>query len=233
MKRKFQHIIILALILLSVFAAVEKSAAKVVVEQCDTMEFSVTSRPNIDDTHFVWGIYNSSDGPTDVLDPAGTLDPAIHFVDGQYAGRSVKVVGVEPGRYYVRIHVWDEISCTDNIEMYVMDVIEVIPEVELYGDSVCVGEAATVRIVFSGVGPYNIEYGFGDENTGNVINLNGTVTGPEVTIPLTGLPAGPQTFWIISIEDDCRAYEYPIDERPTVVVIIYPKPRNSQIYLKE
>lgn len=217
---------------------VAKAGAQIVVDQCDTMEFSVVSRPNIPEAHFVWGIYNASDDPTDVLDPAGTLDPALYFVDGLYAsgeGRTVKVVGLGPGKYYVRIHVWDEVACTDNIEMYVMEVIESIPEIVLVGDSVCIGEPVVVKIIFTGVGPYTIDYGYGDELTGNVVNMNGVIVdGPEYSLPITDLlPVGPQTFWVIKVEDDCKAYEYPIDERPNTGILIFPKPTNSKIYLKD
>ena len=138
---------------------VENSTAQIVVEECDTMEFSVVSRPNIPETHFVWAIYNSSPNPTDVLDPAGALDPALYFVDGMYAsgeGRTVRVIGLAPGVYYVRIHVWDEVSCTDNIEMYVMEVIESNLDFELVADSVCIGEPSTIRIIFSGTGSSSI-----------------------------------------------------------------------------
>ena len=238
MKRLIYHIIYLALGILLVTLTVKNSTAQIVVDQCDTMEFSVVSRPSIDETHFVWGIYNASTDPTDILDPAGTLDPALYFVDGMYAsgeGRTVKVTGLGPGKYYVRIHVWDEVNCTDNIEMYVMDVVETIPEIVLEGDSVCIGEPVVVKIIFTGVGPYTIDYGYGDELTGNVVNMNGVIVdGPEYTLPITDpLPVGETTFWVIKVEDDCKAYEFPIDERPNIGVLIYPKPTSSQIYLKE
>ncbi len=234
MKRFIANIIYLALGILLVVLTVENSTAQIVVDQCDTMEFSVTSRPSIDESHFVWAIYEASDSPTDVLDPAGAIGPVPYFVNDQYAGRTVQVVGLAPGKYYVRIHVWDEVTCTDNIEMYVMEVIESTIDFELVADSVCIGEPSTVRIIFSGTGPYIIEYTVGDEVTPSVVNLNGDVIGPEVTIPITQLlPVGETTFWVIRIEDDCKAYEYPVDERPNVGVLIYPKPTSSQIYLKE
>ncbi len=234
MKKLIYHIICLILGILLVTLTVTPAAAQIVVDQCDTMEFSVVSRPSIDETHFVWAIYNSSDDSTDVLDPAGSLDPVLTFVDGQYAGRTVQVIGLQSGKYYVRIHVWDEVTCTDNIEMYVMEVIETVPEIVLEGDSVCIGEPVIVKIIFTGVGPYTIDYGYGDELTGNVVNMNGVIVdGPEVTIPIMNpLPVGSSTFWVIKVEDDCKAYEYPVDERPRSGIIIYPKPTNSKIYLK-
>jgi hypothetical protein len=223
------------LIILTVATAMAQNPIQhIVVDQCDTMEFSVTSRPSIEETHFVWAIYNSSPTPTDILDPAGALDPALYFVDGMYAGRKVKVTGLEPGKYYVRIELWDEISCTNNVEMYVLEVLETIPDVELYGDEACIGEATTVKIVFTGIGPYKFEYAYGDAITGNVVNMNGEVDGPEAIIQiLDPLPEGITTFWILSIDDGCKAYEFPVDERPETGIRIYPKPTNSRIYVKD
>jgi hypothetical protein len=231
-RKLFYHIVKRLPGLLLVVLAMVSAKAQIVIEQCDTMEFSVVSRPTIDESHFVWAIYNASPNPTDVLDPTTSLDPALYFTNGQYAGRTVSVVNLDPGEYYVRIEVWDEVSCTNNVEMYVLEVIESIPDVELYGDSVCIGDPATVTIRFTGVGPYTISYTYGDENTGTFVNMNGVVVdGPKVVIPiLEPLPVGENSFWLISIEDDCKAYEFPIDERPGTGVRIYPKPSNSQIY---
>jgi len=236
MAKRFAHIITTALLgIILVALSVANASAQIVIDECDTMEFEVVSRPSIDESHFVWGIYTASDSAKDVLDPAETLDPALYFVDGQYAGRKVRVAGLEPGKYYVRIHVWDEVTCTDNINMYVMEVLEKIPELELLGDSVCIGDPATVRIIFTGVGPYTIDYTYGDAITGNVVNVNGVIVdGPEVTIPIMEpLPVGETTFWVIKVEDDCKAYEYPVDERPGTGIMIYPKPVKQPIYLKE
>ena len=211
---------------------VENTTAQIVVNQCDTMEFSVTSRPSIDDTHFVWAIYNSSETPTDVLDPAGSLDPAITFVDGQYAGRTVQVIGFEPGEYYLRFHVWDEVSCTDNIEMYLIEIIENKPTVELIGDSLCIDDQpAVVKIIFTGLAPYELYYSYDDGNT--ILNMNG-ITEMEITIPIMDpLPEGVTTFWVMKVRDDCTVNTYEVSERPNVGVIIYPIPTSSKIYLKE
>lgn len=233
MKKLIIHIIRLALGILPVVLAVGNTAAQIVVDQCDTMEFSVTSRPNIPESHFVWGIYEASDLPTDVLDPAGTIGPVPYFVNDQYAGRTVQVVGLDPGKYYVRIHVWDEVSCTDNIEMYVMEVVETTPEIVLEGDSVCIGDPVFVKIIFSGLAPYRIDYIIGDELTGSWVNLNGQVD-PDITIPIMApLPVGATTFWVMEVSDDCKVITYEEDERPNTGILIFPKPVNSQIYLKD
>ena len=236
MNRLIYHIMKGALGILLVVLAVANAGAQITVNECDTMEFEVVSRPGIDESHFVWGIYNSSPDPTDVLDPSGTLDPALYFANGQYAGRKVQVVNLPVGVYYVRIHVWDEITCTDNIEMYVLEVIETIPQVELYGDSVCVGDPPVIRIVFTGVGPYTINYTYGDEITGTYVNVNGVIVdGPEVTIPIMdAFPAGDNYYFKVNqIMDECKTHIFDEADKPRTGIIIYPKPTNSQIYQQD
>jgi len=233
-KKLIYHIIKAILgIFLVVLTVTITASAQITVDQCDTMEFSVVSRPGIDDTHFVWGIYNSSSNPTDILDPSTTLDPVNYFADGLYSGRTVNVVGLDPGIYYVRIQVWDEITCTDNVEMYVLEVIGTIPDIVLYGDSVCVGEPVIIRIVFTGVGPYTIDYTYGDEITGTYVNVNGKIVdGPDVTIPIMDpFPAGDNYYFKLDkIMDECKTYFYDESEKPRKGIIIYPKPTNSKIY---
>lgn len=241
MKKNLVHTIITALlgIFLVVLTVANASAQTRIppIYECDTMTFSVSSRPQIPEPHYVWGIYEASSGITDVLDPAGTLDPTVHFVDGMYAsgeGSTVQVIDLDPGMYYVRIHVWDEVSCTDNIEMYVLEVLESTLDLEVYTDSVCIGEPTNVYIRITGVGPYDIYYTVGDQETPSVYNLNGRVKDPEITIPIDQqLPVGETTFWVIKVEDNCKAYEYSLDERPNTGILIYPKPAKQPIYLKE
>lgn len=228
-------IVLLSGILCSLFFSFRISA-QIVVEQCDTMIFTVTSRPTIPEPHYVWGIYEASDQPVDVLDEYAALDPALYFVDGMYAsgeGRSVKVLALQPGLYYVRIHVWDEVSCTDNVEMYLMQVVQPQLDVELYADSVCIGNPTSVHIVFSGNGPYDMVVQYGDALSPTTINLNGVV-GPEITVPITDpLPVGETRFWIMEVTDDCKVYSWEETQRPGTGILIYPKPSKSRIYLKE
>lgn len=228
MKRLIAHIIYLTLGILPVVLTVADASAQIVVNQCETMEFSVTSRPSIDDTHFVWAIYNSSPNPVDVLDPAGALDEATNFENGMYAGRTVRVNNLDPGKYYVRIDVWDEITCTDNVEMYLLKVVESLPTAELFGDSACIGEPLEIKIIFTGLAPYNVRYTYGDGT--DIVNLNGIVE-DEITIPLSPFPTTTD-FWIMEVSDNCTVNSYVLDSTK-VGVVIYPKPKQSQIYLKE
>ena len=236
MKKLIYHMIKGALGILLVVLAVANAGAQIQVNECDTMTFEVVSRPSIDETNFEWAIYNSSPNPTDVLDDNTRLDPVLYFANGQYLGRSVDVVNLPVGVYYVRIHVWDEITCTDNIEMYVLEVLETIPEIVLEGDSVCIGDPASITIIFTGIGPYTISYTYGDEITGTYVNVNGVVVdGPSVSIPiLDPFPAGDNYYFKVDeIMDDCKNFIFDEADKPRTGIIIYPKPTNSQIYQQD
>ncbi len=235
MKKKLAHIIRYLLPgLFLVLLTVAHASAQIVIEECDTMTFSVTSRPAIDDSHFIWDVFPASEQPVELLDETLALDRATSFVGSMYAGRTVKVTGLAPGKYYVSIHVWDEVSCTDNIEVYVMEVLESVLRMELSADSVCIGEPTNVYIRFTGIGPYDVYYTIGDQVTPSVYNLNGKDVDPEITIPITQpLPVGETKFWVIKVEDRCKAYEFTEEERPGTGILIYPKPAKQPIYLKE
>lgn len=238
MKQLIYHIIrwipgIFLVLLTVASASAQKPVWLLEVDQCDTMEFSVASRPNIDDSHFVWEIF--TDSTVNFVNTGGALDHDIAFVDGMYAGRKVRVTGLDPGRYFVRIMVWDEISCTNNLEMFMMDIVQTNLDFVLEGDSVCIGEPAVVKIVFTGVGPYTLDFTYGDALTGNVVNVNGIVVdGPEYSIPITDpLPAGETKFWVMNVTDGCRVNSYETATAPSTGIMIYPKPNQSKIYVKD
>ena len=233
MKQLIPYIIRVVLGIIPVLWMGPKVSAQIVINECETMEFSVTSRPGIDDSHFVWAVF--TDSTVNFVHDIGAIDPAISFEDGQYAGRSVRVKGLDPGRYWVRILVWDEVSCTNNIELYKMDVVPSNLEIQLEGDSVCIGDPPVIKVIFTGVGPYEISYSYGDALTGTVVNVNGVIVDePEYSIPITDpLPAGEFTFWIMEVSDDCKVTSYETSERPSTGIKIYPKPSNSKIYVTD
>ena len=235
-----QYIIHIILVLLLVVLAVAQATAQIVIEECDTMTFSVESREYIHDTRFVWGIYNASDQPVDVLDPNTTLDPDLYFVEGMYAsgvGKTVQVANLPVGKYYVRIHVWNEEDCTDNVEMYVMEVIESSLDMTMYADSVCIGEATNVHIRFIGYGPYEVYFGVGDALNDSYVTVAGGIKDPEITIPIAEpLPVGENKFWIMKVVGDCKVFSYEElepEERPGTGIMIFPKPAQQPIYIKE
>ena len=196
------------------------------VFQCDTIEFSVVEWPG---DRYTWDLYR--DSTVNFAQTKGDVEPAVFFADAMYEGKTVRVVNVDPGRYFLRVMVWDEVACTNNLLVFLIDVLENLPEAFIEGDSVCIGEPPLVKIIFTGTGPWDVIYTYGDES--NAVNLYG-IAEPEYTIPAPMLPVGTTDFWVMEVVIDngvCRI----VNSNPSgkVGVIIYPKPTSSKIYLKE
>lgn len=225
MKKRLYHIIyrtlgiLLVAMGMAITAGAQKSVTWIEAEQCDTTEFSVVDWPG---DRYTWDIYR--DSTVNFATTNGDVTPVPYFVNGMYQGSTVKVVGLQPGRYFLRVMVWDEVSCTNNLIVFGLDVIYNPPYAELYGDTACYGEPTTMKIVFTGTGPWNLTYTFGNGTTH--LNLNG-VTTPEVTVSIPPLPVGPTEFWILEVSDQCTVNNQ-IVERTKVIIL--PKPSNSRIY---
>jgi hypothetical protein len=227
MKRLITHIMyrtlgVLLVVLTVAPAMAQKPMQNFEVGQCETMEFSVV------DWHgdrYTWDLYR--DSTVNFAKIKGDVDPVPYFEKGMYEGSTVRVHWLEPGRYFLRIMVWDEVECTNNLLMYLIDVTEVLPEAEIFGDSTCIGVPAIVKIIFTGHGPWDVSYTYGDGT--NIVNLIG-ITEEEYTISMPPLPIGITEFWVTEIIDQCTSNLVP-SERGRVV--IFPKPTNSKIYLKE
>ena len=236
MYRLKQHIIHFTLaILLAVLAvanATAQSGGKVVpffeVTQCDTLTLQVEEMPG---DEYSWDIY--SDGESDFAITQGDMTSAVYFENGDYRDISrVRILNLPVGEYFVKVTAWDEVSCTNNLMVFRMDVIEPPPPI-VYGDSVCVDEPVNVRVIFTGTGPWDFQYAYSDGE--NTVNLIGHTDDPEVTIPITQpLPVRPTKFWIMEVVDGCGiAREYTEEERPSTGIVIFPKPARQPIYIKE
>ena len=206
-------------------AVAQTTPAQITVEQCDTMEFRVQDLPGLPSDRYTWDIY--SNYTFNFAHDKGDLDPGLYFVDGMYEGSSVEVIGVAPGQYFLRIMVWDEVSCTNNLELYKFDIIENKPYAEIFGDTACYGEPTKIRIVLTGKGPWDLVYTYGD-GTVNV-NLNGIVES-ETTVSIPPLPVGDTQYWILQVTDQCTVNDEIVDK---AVVRISPRPSTSRIYVSD
>jgi len=234
MKQLYKHIIRMALgIVLVLFAVATSMAQKPVhafdIIQCDTLQFEITEFPG---DEYTWDLYADSSGNFAVNQ--GDMSSAVYFEEGLYRGATVRVLGLPPGNYFLRVMAWDEVKCTNNLMVFKMHVIEPPPP-ELIGDSLCYGEVPLVRIIFTGTGPWDFEYAYSDSE-GNTVNLNGHTDDPDIAIPImTPLPEGETKFWIMEVDyaNGCSVKTYEIDERPHTGILIYPKPAKKPIYVKD
>ncbi|GAB1451522.1 hypothetical protein MASR2M47_15780 [Draconibacterium sp.] len=208
-------------------AVAQKPIQHIEVEKCETIEFSVVDWPG---DRYTWDLYR--DSTVNYAKEKGDVDPVPYFEKGMYQGHTVQVNWLDTGRYFLRVMVWNEVECTNNLILFLVDVIEVIPEAELYGDSTCVGDPSFVRVVLSGRGPWDLNYSYQSDGNGNNIvsvNMNG-ITENEFTIAMPPLPVGATEIWVNEIITQCSINLIPSDKGR---ILIYPKPAQSKIYLKD
>lgn len=227
MIRTLYHIIIkLPGVLLVVFAVAFSASAQVVVNQCEIMEFTVVQQGA---DRYTWDIYR--DSTVNFAQTKGDVDPVTYFEEGHYEGSTVVVKWLDPGDYFVRVMAWDEVNCTNNLGLYKIKVVESLPEALIEGDSLCAGEPVTVKIVFTGKGPWDVIYTYG--NGTMQVNLYGIVE-QEYVVSLPPMPVGETDIWIMEVVEyrgACRVINTTPSEKRRVV--IFPIPVSSQIYLKE
>lgn len=221
MMRRIPGILLAVLAVAS--AVAQKPVQHIEVNQCETFEFSVVEWPG---DRYTWDLYR--DSTVNFAWEKGDVGPVPYFEDGMYEGNTVRVNFLETGRYFLRVMVWDEVACTNNLLVFSINVLESLPEAVFLGDSVCIGDPPLVKIVFTGLGPWNVTYTYGDES--NAVNINGIVE-EEYTIPVPPLPVGTTDFWVMEVSDDCTVNSYPVPQK--VGVVIFPIPVSSRIYLKD
>ncbi len=208
-------------------AAAQKPVQLIEVEKCETIEFSVVDWPG---DRYTWDLYR--DSTVNYAKQDGDIDKVSYFEKGIDNGSTIHVHWLDTGRYFLRVMVWNEVECTNNLLLFMVDVTEVIPMAEVYGDSTCIGDQSFVRIVLSGHGPWDFKYSYSSESNGNNIvsvNVNGVVE-HEVTIPMPPLPVGATEVWVDEIITECTINLIPSDKGR---IMIYPKPAQSKIYLKD
>ena len=206
-------------------AAAQKTVPYYEVEQCDTIEFSVVDIPGLPTDRYTWDLYR--DSTVNFATEKGDIGPVPYFVNDMYQGSTVRVTGLEAGRYFLRIMIWNDEVCTNNLMLFKFDVTEHIPYAVLYGDTACYGEPTKLKVVFTGTGPWEVLV----TNTDGTMafNFNGN-TENEQTVSLPPLPVGPNEFHIVQVTDKCTVNDQIVEK---TVVHIYPRPRSSRIYVAD
>jgi hypothetical protein len=227
MKQLLYHIMYRTLGILLVVLTVAPAMAQtpiqhIVADQCETIEFSVEKWPG---DRYTWDLYTELKWDTvNMAIQKGNVDPGGYFENGMYEGSTVRINWLDAGSYYLRVMVWDEENCSNNMMVFLVDVLENKLEATLQGDSVCYGELAVFKIVLTGLGPWDLKYTYGDGTA--ILNLNG-VTEPETAVTLPPLPVGTTEVWVKEIIDQCTSNLIPSEKAR---IVIYPKPVNSKIH---
>lgn len=228
MKRLIIYIIrwvpgILPVVLTMATAVAQKPVNYIEVDQCESYEFSVVEWPG---DRYTWDLYTELEWDTvNFAKQNGNVPPVPFFDKGMYQGSTIKVNWLEPGRYFLRVMVWDEVSCTNNLFVFEINVLEHKPEATVEGNEACYGEPVVFKIILTGMGPWDLKYTYGDGTA--VVNLNGVVES-EQAVTLPPLPAGIFDVWVTEIIDQCSSNLIPSEKGR---VVIFPKPTtNSRIY---
>ncbi len=109
-----------------------------------------------------------------------------------------------------------------------VNVLPNIPTLVLEGDSVCEDEIAHLRVIFTGMAPWEAHYTYGDGTA--VLNLRGE-TEDEFIINAPPLSGGTHEFWVMEVTDQCQVHSYPEPNPERGRVIIFPRPVSTKIYL--
>lgn len=231
MKQIIKHIIFRVLVVLAGMLAIYKVEAqlkipvqKLTLPQCDSYEFSVENWPG---DRYTWDLYQ--DTTANFAFAKGDVDPAAYFEDGMYEGSTVTVNWLDPGRYILRVMVWDETTCTNNLMIFYVLITEHVPELVLIGDSVCEDETALLKVVFTGLGPWEAVYTYGDGT--DHLNLNGPDELPFV-IEIPGLPVGTREYWVMEVTDQCTVHSYPEPYPDRARITIFRRPFSQRINVK-
>ena len=215
-------LILLMLVMTVATAMAQKKLSHIVIEECETLELSVVDMMG---DEYTWDFFKDSTANFAVNDDRE--DRLLYFSDGDYRDSStVTVTGLTPGRYFLRVTAWDEQACTNNLIIFLIDVLEHFPEATVIGDSLCYDDPVVFKIVLTGYGPWDVKYTYGNGTT--VINLNG-ITEPEITVKMPPLPVGTTDVWVQEIIDQCSSNIKPSEKGR---IVIFPIPTNSKIYPK-
>jgi hypothetical protein len=212
---------ILLVVLTMASALAQRPVHHIEIDQCDTIQFSVESWNG---DRFVWDLYTELDWDTvNFATQNGNVERVPYFVDDMYEGKTVSVNFLEPGRYILRIMVWDEVTCTNNLRIFSVNVVEHVPIATITDSTACYGEPAVFKVVITGKGPWEAIWTYGDGTAS--INLYGEDE-IEQMVKLPPLPPDTYEVWIKQIIDECSSNFFPSEKGR---VVIYPKPTNSGI----
>lgn len=213
------RLIIAAVLLLLAIAPAMAQTNTVCAGQTSTL--SVVEVPG--DT-YTWELYNDVTGINFAVKDGNILPEEAFFVGGDNQGPSVDVTWLKPGTYFFKVTAVRE-GCTDNLKVGMMIVLEKpVAELSLNPTEVCVGNAATLTVAFTGTGPWNFVLEADDGINKSITtyeNLNDNPYSFDVN------PVVKTTYRVISVTNaNCPN----ADPSNSVTLIVNPLPRPSPIY---
>lgn len=175
---------------------------------------------------YQWELY--SDSTVNFAVEPGDPAPMAYadFVSGS-EGTSVNVQWKKPGTYFFKVTAVDAAGCTMNLKIGRIKILESLPVATITPPDikgVCVGEAITLEVTFTGKGPWSFTYTDGTSEW-NITDV------PESKNPyplvVSPGPVVTTEYWITTVIDS-RATNTEISNKVTQV--IHPLPAPPTIY---
>lgn len=227
--RKILHLLLLA-ILPAVLPVASAMAQVSIIYPGQKVDLSIETQP-VGST-YKWEIY--CDSTVDFAKTPGNCNNnEAGFVGGINNQASVQAIFNKPGRYIVKIEVWDPVMCTNNLEIMLLEVKESLPTAELsiIPEEICISEPSVLTVTLTGkpLWGFVIEAYDKDGKLTDRLEFNNIDTGQN---PFDIVVSPIETTWyrVVKVTD-----LYGVQNNPSeaVKLTVHPLPANSKIYLKE
>ncbi len=217
----YKHIVktlaVTILVLLSV-AFAKGQGLTVYAEEPFTFEVDVQTAQ---EDNIIWEIYSDYTGINLAVVPGNCPLTSGEFVGGDNTGSSVSIVWHVPGIYLVKVRAINDCP-TDNMEVYLVQVLEALPTAVLMEpEPICFGDAGVLEVHLDGDAPFSLTLFDGVNYT--------TYTGITDSIYYIVVnPVTTTTYTITQVIDiDGSTNNTPSN---SVTLIVNPLPTGSQIY---
>ena len=198
-----------------VFGGAAASAQSLTVYAGEPFTFSVEDVPG---DSYSWEVYEDYVGVNLVSVPGNSS--TTYFPSGN-TGPSVDIVFPIPGLYLVKVYAVNQCP-TDNIEVYLVEVLEALPVATiLEPGEICEGDQLVLEIEFTGTAPWEFDLFDGVNTT----TFNAGVT-PYYTVVLP-TPTSTTTYTVTRVANTDGENTAPSN---SVTVIVHPRPTASPIY---
>ena len=213
----YKHILrLITLAFMLVLTGAAASAQSVTVYAGDPFTFIVEDVPG---DSYSWEVYEDYAGVNLVAVPGNSS--TTYFPSGN-TGPSVDIVFPTPGLYLVKVYAVNQCP-TDNIEVYLVEVLEALPTATILPPGeICEGDELVLEIEFTGTAPWEFDL-FDGVNT---VTYTADVS-PYMTVVLPS-PTTTTTYTVTRVMDTNGTNTTPSN---SVTVTVNPQPVfNSPIY---
>jgi len=220
------HIIRLTLAILPVMLTVAFATAQTfTVYQGATTELSVEQKAN--DT-YSWDLYNTAENVNFATVSGNVLPEEAIFVSGN-TGPTVTVQWLKAGIYFFRVMAVDEVACTNNLRVGMIEVLASRPtaEIHLSPTEICISEPATITVNLTGHPAWSFDLEAEDQN--GVIETKTYNNIGDDSYEITVSPDQTTIYRVINLKDKYGESLAPSD---SVELTVHPLPQMSPIYLR-